>query len=413
MPKLLAHLLLLGALVASQAASSAAFGAPVVPSGVTLGVDVLLTDEIEVVRGKRVGLITNQSGVDGMLVPTSVRLAQDKRVKLRRLYAPEHGLRGVASAGKSVEDEVDPVTGVPVVSLFGGDLSPTEDSLAQLDVLVFDIQDVGSRTYTYVSTMGKAMKAAKRAGIPFVVLDRPNPQGGRRYEGPVIERKYRSFIGWGPLPVTHGMTVGELARFYNAELGINCKLHVVQMKGWTRNMVWQDTGLSWVPTSPGIPHPLSAQLYVATGMIGGVTKNVNEGVGFTLPFEAIAATFADATKLTKRLEAAGLPGVRFRPISYRPFYHRHKGKLLHGVQIVPTNLHTFRPLRTALTMMTTLQAMYGRRMRFRGRRRFGMTWGNTRVLDAVRAGTPAKEIEASWQPELDAFGAKRVKYLLY
>jgi uncharacterized protein YbbC (DUF1343 family) len=380
---------------------------------VRLGVDVLLSEEIALVQGQRVGLVTNQSGVDGALVPTADRLARDPRVNLVQLYAPEHGLRGAERAGRKVDDDRDPVTGVPVESLFAKRQAPSPETLARLDVLLFDIQDIGSRTYTYTTTMARSMKAAKAAGVPFVVLDRPNPLGGLVSEGPIRERRFKSFVGWGPTPVTHGMTIGELARFYNDALAIRCDLRVVQMKGWRREMVWQDTGLTWVPTSPGIPHALNAHLYVATGMIGGVSKNVNEGVGTTLPFETLAAEWIDPQRLAAALNGRGVPGVRFRPISYRPRYGRFDRKMLHGVQLLPTDLHAFRPLRTALEVATTLERLYPGRHRFRRARYVALIWGNDRVLPLIRAGKTAAEIEASWALETASFASRRAPFLLY
>ncbi|PIE19306.1 MAG: hypothetical protein CSA66_02520 [Proteobacteria bacterium] len=387
---------------------------PASAAAVILGVDVLLSDEIALVEGKRVGLVTNQSGVDGRLVPTADRLAADPRVNLVQLYAPEHGLRGAERAGRKLADARDPVTGVPIESLFGaGRRRPSAKSLAGVDVLLFDIQDVGSRTYTYVTTLGEAMTAAAQAGVPFVVLDRPNPQGGLRFEGPIREPGRKSFIGWGPLPVTHGMTFGEVARLYNAALDLGCDLRVVRMKGWRRAMTWEDTGLRWVPTSPGIPHVDNARLYVATGMFAGVSTNVNEGVGTTLPFETLAAEWIDAQALHQLLTAADLPGVIFRPTTYKPRYHRFRGKTLHGVQLLLTDPAAFLPLRTALTLMTAVERLYPGRARFRSDRYVGRVWGTDAVLPRVRAGASVADIEALWAHDLKAFGDERARHLLY
>lgn len=380
---------------------------------VTLGVDVLFSDHMEWIAGKRVALITNASGVDGQLRATADRLHRDKRVKLVRLFAPEHGIRGAAPAGKSIEDARDPVTRVPVISLFGEHKQPPPESLEDVDVLIFDIQDIGSRTYTYTTTMARSMRAANKARIPFIVLDRPNPLGGLVYEGPILPRRRYSFIGFGPVPVSHGLTAGELAGFYNVQRKIGCDLRVARMKGWTRDMVWQDTGLEWVMTSPGIPTARAAHHYIATGMIGGVTKNVNEGVGTTLPFELIGAEWLNGPKLRDALNGAGLPGVRFRAITYKPYYHRHRGKMLHGVQIMPYDLRAFRPLRTALTILTTIERLKPKRTRFRSNKYFAIVWGNTDILKAVRAGKSAKEISATWAADTLKYGLQRLPFLLY
>lgn len=402
--------LLFTAAVASPAAAAG-------PPPVALGVDVLLADppseHLELLVGKRVGLVTHAAGVDGRLVATADRLHEDPRVDLVQIYAPEHGLRGALAAGEKIPDQVDAHTGLPVQALFGQRKRPTAASLSRIDVLLVDLQDVGSRTYTYASTLGEAMTAACAAKIPVVVLDRPNPLGGVLFEGPIREPRRKSFVGWGPVPVTHGLTFGELAGLYDAELDLGCELHVVKMRGWRRAMVWEDTGLRWVPTSPGIPHALNAHLYVATGMFAGVSTNVNEGVGTTLPFETLAATFIDAQALTRALDAAELPGVRFRPITYRPYYHRYARQILHGVHLVVTDPRAFRPLRTALTLLVTVERLHPKVPTFRSPGYVARIWGNDRVISMVREGRTVAELEASWADDLAAFGETRARYLLY
>jgi len=383
------------------------------PPKVRLGVDVLLDERIELVAGKRVGLVTNAAGVDSRLVATADRLAADPRVELVQLYAPEHGLRGALAAGEKLDDTVDSATGLPVQGLFGKRRRPTAESLARLDALIFDLQDVGSRTYTYASTLGEAMTAAAAAGIPLIVLDRPNPLGGRLFEGPIREAKRKSFVGWGPVPVTHGLTFGELARLYNGEMGLGCDLHVVAMTGWKRDMVWEDTGLHWVATSPGIPHALNARLYVATGMFAGIATNVNEGVGTTQPFELTGAAFIDPAVFARELDAAGLPGVTFRPTVWRPYYHRFRKQVLGGVQLFVTDPRSFRPLRTALTLMTTVERLHPKTVTWRSDAYVGRIWGNGDVIPAIGAGKSVAELEASWADALAAFGQVRARYLLY
>lgn len=380
---------------------------------VRLGIDVLLGERIELVAEKRVGLITNPSGVDSDLVATADRLARDPRVELVQLFGPEHGIRGAVSAGDEVADEVDPVTGLPVESLYGGSRRPSAESLGRIDVLLFDIQDIGSRTYTYISTLGEAMIAAAEAGVPVIVLDRPNPLGGLRWEGPVREERWKSFVGWGPVPVTHGMTVGELAQLFDGEMGIGCDLTVVAMRGWSRSMQWEDTGLTWVQTSPHIPHALQAHLYVATGMVGGVTENVNEGVGYTLPFETIAAEFLEPASFAAAMNAEGLPGVRFLPIVYVPYYGRHRGRTMRGVRLALTDRRAFLPLRTALCALTTLERLHPGKVLHRAGRPFAIHWGAEWVLERIRAGKTAEEIEAAWGDGLRRFGRVRADYLLY
>lgn len=385
---------------------------PAVPR-VMLGVDVLLSGDARTIAGKRIGLITNPSGVDGDLVPTVDRLFADRRFRLVRLFGPEHGIRGDVYAGDTVADAVDSKTALPVESLYGKTKRPSAASLDTLDALVLDIQDIGSRTYTFISTLGEALHAAKDAKKTLVVLDRPNPLGGLRFEGPIVRDEWKSFIGWAPIPVTHGMTIGEIARYFNVELGIGADLVVIPMKGWTRDMTWADTGLVWTQTSPHIPHVAAATCYVATGMIGGVTENVNEGVGYTLPFETCAAEFVDADRLASALRDAPLPGVRFVASHYQPFYGRHAKLPLRGVRLVVHDPREFRPVETALTLMTTLERLWPGKVKYKEGREFNIHWGTPEVLAKVRAGQSAAEILAAYEEELAAFAKRRAEHLLY
>ena len=398
-----------GAAVESTAAPQEA------PTPVKLGIDVLLERRIDLVQGKRVGLITNASAVDGALKLTVDRLLEDPRVNVVQLYAPEHGLAGAMRNGKSDTGGTYEHAGksVPIQGLTGDHFRPTRANMARHDVLVFDIQDIGSRTYTYISSLGLGMEAAHRAKMPVIVLDRPNPLGGVRSEGPVREKRFKSFVGWGPLPVTHGMTVGEVAHFYARELNLRCPVEVVEMEGWRREMIWEDTGLSWVPTSPGIPHPHNAHLYVATGMVGGSGPNVNEGGGNSQPFELIGALFIDdPKKLAAALNARGLPGVHFRPLVYRPWRRQFDGKRVGGVHLMLLDAKAFRPLHTALSILVTLQALYGAKMTVDATR-FRRIWGNEWVLKMIRAGADVDDIESRWAAENQAFGVRRQAALIY
>jgi len=386
---------------------------PVHAAKVKLGVDVLIDSYGHLLAGKRVGLITNASAVDGNLVPTVERLLADKRFTITQLYAPEHGLAAATANGTSNKTGTDPITGIPVEGLFGKRHSPSPDTLARIDVLVFDIQDIGSRTYTYVSTMGKSMIAAKKTGKPFIVLDRPNPNGGLLFEGATRAPKYKSLIGWGPTPVTHGMTVGELARFFNATMGIGCALQIVPMEGWRREMIWEDTGLQWVPTSPGIPHPLNAHFYVATGMVGGSGTNLNEGGGNSMPFELVGAPWIDGKVLAAELARHALPGVTFRPLVYKPRRGQYAKKIVGGVHLVLTDPKAFRPLRTALTILVAVRKGFPEQFHVKKVRSFGRVWGNDEILPMIMAGKSALEIEATWARDLEVFAAERAKHLLY
>ena len=383
------------------------------PARVTLGIEVLLRDGLPALEGRRLGLVTNPSGVDSRLVASADLLARDPRFQLVQLFSPEHGVRGDAPAGEHISSGVDPGTGLPVESLYGSNKQPSAEAMERIDALLFDIQDIGSRTYTYISTLGEVMRAAGKAKKPLYVLDRPNPIGGLLFEGPLREERWVSFIGYGPMPVSHGMTVGEVARFFQREMEIDVDLHVVPMRGWAREMVWEDTGLPWVPTSPHIPHALQAHLYIATGMIGGIAKNVNEGVGWTLPFETIAAEFIDARQFHAALAAGGLPGVSFREIHYTPRYGKFEGKALHGVQLHLLDPHAFRPLRTSLTILCTLHKLYGDKLELEGERALGIHWGSLSVFEALRAGKSPAQIEALWSSDLEAFAKVRATLLAY
>lgn len=380
---------------------------------VRLGIEVLLDERIELVAGKRVGLITNPAGVDGALVPTVDRLAADGRFELVQLYGPEHGIRGEVAAGDAVDDAVDARTGIPVESLYGARRRPSNASLERLDVLLFDLQDVGVRCYTYVSTLGEAMRACAEARKPLIVLDRPNPLGGLAFEGPLREERWASFIGWGPLPVTHGLTAGEVARLYAAELGIGCELEVVPLAGWKRSMLWKDTGLTWTQTSPHIPSALSAHLYAATAMASSTTLNVSDGVGSTMPFELLGGEFVDARELRLALEARKLPGVRFQEIAWTPFYGKFAGQPMRGVRLVLDDPRAFEPVQAALTFLCELRQLYPDQLELESAEVAAKHWGDERTRARLLAGDTAAEIAKGWAADRARFAAVRQKLLLY
>jgi uncharacterized protein YbbC (DUF1343 family) len=313
---------------------------------VRTGIEVLRDREFDILQGKRVGLITNPTGVDARLLSTVDILAEAPGVRLVALFGPEHGVRGEYGAGDHIPIRPDTRTGLPVFSLYGPTRKPTPEMLREVDVLVYDVQDVGCRSYTYISTMGYAMEAAADRGIPFVVLDRPNPLGGTRVEGCPVEEPFRSFVSRYPIPYVYGLTCGELATFLNGE-GLledarRCSLTVVPMVGWRRTMTFDSTGLPWVPTSPHVPHATTPPFLVATGILGEL-QVVSPGVGYTIPFETLAAEWIDAPRLADRMNAAGFPGVMFRPITFQAMYGTFEGRRLHGVQ-----LYLLDPLHTPL-----------------------------------------------------------------
>lgn len=304
---------------------------------VRTGLEQLVQDDFAVLRGKRVGLITNPTGVDRELRSSIDILAKAPGVKLIALFGPEHGLRGDHAAGDKVQDAIDGPTGLPIYSLYGQQRKPTPQMLANVDALVFDIQDIGVRSYTFLATLGLVMEAAAEQDKEVIVLDRPNPLGGLRVEGPLLEdARAASFVAPYPVPYVHGLTLGELARMINGERwlagGIRAKLTVVPMKGWRRTMRFVDTKLPWVPTSPHLPQAHVAPLYAATGIIGELDPNLI-GVGYTLPFEVVAAPEVDAEKLAAAVSALGIAGLKVRPIYFKPYYMGGAGRLYGGVQL--------------------------------------------------------------------------------
>ncbi|MCL2326404.1 MAG: DUF1343 domain-containing protein [Proteobacteria bacterium] len=371
-----------------------------------LGVDVLFEDNLDILAGKRVGLITNASGVDGKRVPTARRFVDSPHIDLRRLFAPEHGLRGELAAGTKYDDAIDPIYGVEVASLYGKRQAPV--GLQDIDVLVFDIQDVGSRTYTYVTTLLKSLEAAASQGIEFVVLDRPNPAGGCLIEGPILEPKHQSFVGYADFPVTHGMTFGEIARMFDAEKQLGAKLTVIPMQHWRRHMLWEDTGLAWIPTSPNIPHARHALLYVATGMVAGLMPDVYEGANTPMPFEIIIGSQIDAEALALRLNADNLPGV-----SFRAYDARHKGKALRGVQLMLDDPHAFRPLQTAIHILAAIRDVAPHVFHFKGQAHFARHWGNEQILKLLEQGAAPEDIMATWRTDVEQFRARQAPFLLY
>lgn len=303
---------------------------------VKTGVETLIDNKFTILKGKRIGLITNPTGVDHNLRSTIDILFSAQDVRLIALFSPEHGIRGDFTAGEEVGTVTDQLTGLPVYSLYGKTRKPVPEMLKDIDVLVYDIQDIGSRSYTYISTLGLAMEAAAENNIEFIVLDRPNPLGGIRMEGAVTQPEYVSFVSQFAIPYIHGMTVGELAMFLNEEgllkNGIKCKLNIIKMQGWKREMNFDHTGLPWVPSSPHIPNAQSTLFYPAAGIFGELYV-VSIGVGYTLPFQLFASEWFNADSLAHNLNSLNLPGIIFRPVHYKPYYSVSLGKMVHGVQI--------------------------------------------------------------------------------
>lgn len=382
------------------------------------GIDVLLEKKLDLINGKKVGLITNQTGVTSTLQSTIDALNELPDVDLVALFGPEHGVRGDIEAGEYIPNFVDKKTGITVYSLYGKTRRPTPEMLKNIQVLVYDIQDIGARGYTYIYTMAYAMEAARDAGIQFIVLDRPNPLGGNRVEGNVLDPKFSSFIGLYPIPYLYGMTVGELAKLFNKEFNINCDLIVVPMEGWKRDMTYEDTGLFWVPTSPNIPHAETVFPYASICFIGEL-GTVSEGVGTAMPFELLGAPWMDGEKLANELNEKNLPGVFFRPTFFIPFFHPGKydyvRKQCSGVQIYVTDTKTFTPLATQIHILTAIRKLHPEQNIFDTPRiaSFDKAAGTDELRKAVIRGDSAEEIIASWQEQLEKFKKIRAKYLIY
>jgi uncharacterized protein YbbC (DUF1343 family) len=377
---------------------------------VELGVDRLMENP-EILKGKRVGLITNPTGINAERTSIVDLFDQSDDFELTALYGPEHGVRGDAQAGSTVSSYIDDVTGLPVYSLYGATKKPTAEMLQDVDVLVFDIQDVGTRYYTYIYTMAYAMEAAAENGIPFVVLDRPNPQGGLRVDGPVLDPDYSSFIGLYPIPLKHGMTVGELAQLFNTEYQIQADLEVVKMKGWKRSMMYEDTGLPFVMPSPNMPTTDTVNVYPATGLFEGT--NLSEGRGTTKPFQLIGAPYIKAHDYANELNELELPGVAFRAASFTPTFSKHAGKLTHGVEVYVTDPARFESTRTGIAMIQTAHDMYPDDFEFLANDFITKLTGNAYVKDMILEGAPLEDILTKIEDERDAFLPIRKEYLLY
>ena len=330
------------------------------PPHVKVGAEQLFTEKyLKLIEGKRVGLITNHTAVNSKMVSTIDLLkkhAKDHRFTLSALFAPEHGITGAIHANSSVNDEKD-IDGINIYSLHGKTKRPTEKMLSEIDVLLYDIQDIGSRSYTYITTLFYAMEEACKKNIPVVVLDRPNPINGVVVDGPLMEEEYRSIVGYINVPYCHGLTIGELAKYFNAEHKIGCNLEVVPMQGWQRNMTFQDTRLPWIPTSPNIPEATTAFYYPMTGILGEL-QMVNIGIGYTLPFKVVGAPWINAKKFAAELNKQKFPGVYFEPFYYKPFYGRFAHEECEGVLIVVTNPLIYKPVSTQYLLIGLLKSLY-------------------------------------------------------
>lgn len=385
---------------------------------VRVGIDRLFEEQYaHLIKNKRVGLITNHTGVDSHLC-SNIKILRHK-AKLVALFCPEHGLDGAGRADEKIEHGKDR-NGIHIYSLHGETRRPTPEMLKDIDVLIYDIQEIGCRSYTYISTLFYAMEEAAKKGIPVVVLDRPNPMGGIVVDGPMLQEKWRSFMGYINIPYCHGMTVAELARYFNTEYKIGCKLHVVPMEGWKRKMTYKETGLAWIPTSPYIPESDTPFFYASTGILGALGV-VNIGIGYTLPFKVIGAPWIDGYHLAEKLNEQKLPGVKFVPFYYQPFYGKFVKEQCEGVKIIITNPHVYRPLAVQYMLIGMLKSLYPVEFQAKlnqitdaDKASFCKVNGNSDILSIItNENFIAWKLISYEKEERNAFLEKRKKYLMY
>lgn len=372
-------------------------------------------------NGKRVGIVTNHTAYNSHHQYITDVFRGMENVTISALFGPEHGIRGSAEAGVKVKSGSDPLSNIPIFSLYGKTRQPTPEMLKDVDILIFDIQDIGARFYTYIYTMAYAMTAAAEQGIPFVVLDRPNPINGVMVEGNILENEYASFVGLFPIPVRHGMTVGELAKMFNGEGwlpgGVTANLRIIPMKNWRRELWYDETGLPFIKPSPNIPELASATVYPGTCLLEGT--NVSEGRGTSKPFQIFGAPWIDGAQLAKRLNALPLDGVVFRDTSFTPLsilgaasHPKYENKLCSGVQITVTNRNRFQPYHTGIHIVNTIHRMYPDSLEWRVQH-FDRLCGTASIRKAIINGTDLERLFAAWQDQIDAFREKRKKYLIY
>ncbi len=387
---------------------------------VKTGIEVLVQQDFAPLRGKRVGLITNPTGVDCNLRSTIDILHEAPGVNLVALYAPEHGVRGNVYAGDKVGHTTDRKTGLPVFSLYGKTRKPTAEMLKGIDILVYDIQDIGCRSFTFISTMGLAMQAAAEHGIEFMVLDRPNPLGGNRVEGCLVEPGFTSFVSQYPIPYIYGLTCGELARLLNGEKmtgSKQCRLTVIEMEGWHRGMDFAETGLPWVLPSPHIPQPITAYYYPLSGIIGEL-GTISIGVGYTLPFELFGAEWVNAEQLATRLNALNLKGVEFRPIHYTPFYSTGKGIRLQGVQVHLTDRESAILSEIQFYVLQEMAALYPSHKAFATAeasrlKMIDKVCGTSRIRQEFTRHYRWEDARPYWNKGVEEFKQKSKRYYIY
>jgi len=388
--------------------------ASLVEGQVKTGIDELRETGFEIVQGKRIGLVANPASVDSHRVATADLLFKAPNVKLVALFAPEHGIYGDAYAGEEVKDQIDVHTKLPAYSIHGKHRAPTTQSMKTIDALVFDLQDIGSRSYTVISSMKACLHECAKHDKEFIVLDRPNPLGGERIEGPGLTKEFESFIGYLYVPYVHGLTIGELARYVAAtELPNYHKLRVVKMQGWKRSMLWDETGLEWIPTSPHMPHGNLCANYAAVGFLGE-TGHVSNGCGYTMPFEIVGAPYVNAEAFAQTLNSAKRPGVYYRWLFFTPFYGTFEDDLCQGVQVYLDQRNADNLVEINFDLLQALgpAKVFGHatktELRF-----FDITCGSDEPRKMLLEGRDLKPLFARWRSECEQFRIKRRPYLLY
>lgn len=370
------------------------------------GLEVLEAEKFAPLRGKRVGLITNHTGVDFQGQTTIALLARAPGVQLIALFSPEHGIAG--HADEKIASSKDPSTGLPIYSLYGDHLRPSDEMLAGIDALVFDVQDAGVRFYTYTTTMGYCMEEAAKHHIAFYVLDRPNPINGEIVEGPMLDADKTGFVAYMPLPVRYGLTIGELAQLFNTENNVNCELHVIPMRNWHRNYFYESTGMRWIPPSPNLRTLKGSILYPGLEILQNT--GVSVGRGTQTPFEEFGAPWIDGEEVSQSLNARNLPGVYFVNQPFIPVGGLHAGKRCGGVAIRVTDRAAVRSMRIGLEIATLLQKKYPEHFDVT---KLMVLVGNDATVQQLKAGTPPEQIIAGWAKDLAAFDQLRRKYFLY
>jgi len=382
---------------------------------VKTGLDRLLKDKFDLIKGKRIGLVTNQTGITRDIKNNIDTITSIKDANLVALFAPEHGLMGCEQAGEHIKSYKDTKTGIQVYSLYGKSKKPTSQMLKNIDLLLFDIQDIGARFYTYISTLKYVLEGAAACGVKVLILDRPNPITGEKVEGSVLDTAFSSFVGIAPIPIRHGMTVGELALMFNDIFSFKAEIEVLKIESWRRNMWFDETGLPWVAPSPNMPDIETAIVYPGTCLLEAT--NISCGRGTAKPLSILGAPWIDGNILTSALNQKGLPGVKFRSTAFIPYSSKYQGERCEGVEIYVLNRDEFQPVRTGLEIIAGVKKLYPKEFMWQppqnGLYGFDKLMGTDKVRKELDSGVAVYKIVQEWQESLNSFKKNREKYLLY